>query len=77
MPTKPIIEEHELRGGEYRSAVIWQEVPDGMPEQALQVRSYDGGENANLVEIKQGDDCVLINGETIAELCKLMRRFVS
>jgi hypothetical protein len=72
---KPTINEETLNG-DYRQATVWQEVDDGVPEQALSIRTYDGGNNKPLVEIRQGEHEILINGETVEALGKLLRSMV-
>lgn len=72
---KPTINE-EILNGDYCQATVWQEVDDGVPEQALSVRTYDGGGNKPLVEIRQGKHEILINGETVDALGKLLRSMI-
>jgi hypothetical protein len=80
---RPIIEETELkekslfmlinRGlSPHRMATIWQQVEDGVAEQAIHARTWDGGDNKPLVELKQGNESILLNGETLRDLAKLI-----
>jgi len=50
------------------AVVIYQQVGDGVGEPALLVEYY-----SDSVSITQGDDCILINRETVGELCKLLK----
>ena len=72
---KPIIEENLLKHG-FRTATIWQQVEDGVAEQAIWARTWEGGENSRLIELKQETGSVLINGETVQELSRMMLRWV-
>lgn len=72
---KPTINEETLNG-DYRLATVWQEVDEGVPEQALSLRTYDGGGNKPLVEIRQGSHEIMINGETVEALGKLLRSMI-
>lgn len=71
---KPIIDENALSAG-HKQATVWQQIEDGLSEPALSLRTWEGGED-KLIEIKQGESEVLINAETIPELCKLMKRLL-
>ena len=73
---RPIIEETVLKE-KHHMATIWQQVEDGAPEQAIHARTWDGGDNRRLVELKQGNESILLNGETIRDLAKLIIRWVS
>jgi hypothetical protein len=72
---KPIIEENTLEN-EHLTATIWQQVEDGVAEQAIHARTWDGGDNAKLIELKQENGSVLLNGETIRELSKMLIRWI-
>jgi hypothetical protein len=72
---KPTINE-QLLNGDYCHAIVWQEVEDGVPEQALSIRTYDNGDNKPMIEIRQGENEVLINGETVDALGKLLRSWI-
>ena len=71
MKITPYVNEESLKG-DFNQTTIWQEVSDGVPEPAIQLRTYDG-ESAPLIEIRQGKSTVLINGETVPELCRALR----
>lgn len=73
---RPTINEATLNG-DYLQATVWQAVEDGVAEPALALRTYDGSPNGPLIEIKQGDHEILINAETIPDLCKLLKRWIS
>lgn len=68
---RPIIEETELKE-KHRMATIWQQVEDGVAEQAIHARTWDGGDNKLLVELKQGNESILLNGETLRDIAKLI-----
>lgn len=68
---RPIIEQTELKEN-HRMATIWQQVEDGVPEQAIHARTWDGGDNKLLVELTQGNESILLNGETLRDLAKLI-----
>lgn len=74
--SKPTINEETLKDNCIQ-ATVWQEVDDGVPEQALLLRTYDNGDsNKPLVEIRQGKHEILINGETVDALGKLLRSMI-
>jgi hypothetical protein len=52
------------------SLVIWQDVKEGIGEPALLLEKY-----SDTICITQGDDRVIINYETISELCKRLNQF--
>jgi len=50
-------------------AVIWQACPDGnLPEPVITLKQYSGG----MVEIKQGDNEILLDASTLRPLAKLL-----
>lgn len=52
---------------------IWQSCGDGegVPESAINIRDYTN----RMLEIRQGDDEIVINYETLPELIKVLRHF--
>ncbi len=68
--------EDKLSNG-HHTATMWQEVSDGVPEPALYLRTYENAaETKPLIEIKQGPGSILINGETVEPLFKLLRSWL-
>ncbi len=66
-------ENWETLKGDWRQVTIWQETEDaGVPAPAIQIRTYSG-----VVGIKQGDNEVLLNPETIPVLCKALRKLLA
>lgn len=74
---KPIIQEYAINSKIHiPGATIWQQVEDGVSEQAISARTWDGSPNKRMIELKQGDNEILINGETVEELFKMLRRWL-
>ena len=71
---KPTITEQVLKNGD-AIAVVWQEVDEGVAEQALSIRTYKDS-FLPMIEIRQGDHEILINGETMKELSRLLKRMI-
>lgn len=71
-----IITTYRLKDG-HTASTLWQEAPNGFPEQALQIRTHDSMEdNLPLIEIKQLDHEITINGESVPELIKLLKHLI-
>lgn len=54
------------------SKIIWQENSEAASEPALLVSKLDDG----LIEIQQEDRWIIINRESVPELCKLLKQLV-
>ncbi len=72
---KPTINEEFLAGGNIQ-ATVWQEVDNGVAEPALLLRTYDSDSVKPLVSIRQGRQQILINGETVEAIRKLLRSII-
>jgi hypothetical protein len=68
---KPHVEELATPKGGISRAFIWQDCKDGAAEPALLWADYP---SSRLVELRQGQSTILINYETINELCRMFRR---
>jgi hypothetical protein len=68
---KPHVEELGTTKGGVSRAFIWQDCDDGVAEPALLWADYP---SSRMVELRQGQATILINYETINELCRMFRR---
>lgn len=60
-----------------KCAVIWQNVDDGVSEQAVVATTYPGEGNVDIICLSQGDHEILLNGETIKDLSRLLLGWLS
>lgn len=52
------------------TTIIWQECPEAAPEPALAVAVLADGQ----IEIQQEDEWIILNRESVPELCKLLKQ---